>query len=667
MLEARRLFASPTFGWTLDKPAANPVVHVDATGTDLADPSTFNAENLNLPAGSFNTAKGVDAAGRATFGPAAGAPADGNYEFTLPGSAFSPGGPDVSATDFFVNADFNHDRVVDFGDLVIFSQNSQGTGKSFSQGDADGDGDVDTDDQALLNARYNTRLAPAPTYEGEVTASSLAVQPDGSTPLVVNWETISDATVQASDPSNANKTVAGYTVYRSTDSTTFEPLADVMRITTDEPSVYGYTDSTPVDGTKYWYRIRPFYEVTQPDGSSGFQHLPTTNKAWRISALQGPSSVDATLGTDQLFISWRDNSQAESGFLLEQQDNYGIWNTLGQIPANVTSFAIDASFVGANADISNAVRVRAIAAGQGIDSVSIETLPTNLGSNVNVDPVFSRRINTLAEDDTEITYDLGIAHAFETVVVSDADGPGTSTLLAGTYHADLHGIVHILVLPNVRSLVPIKSTILIGGLDEGVIVTDFGLDLNNVQIEQLVTRVLDELEEIADVGDGVSPEEADLLKQAQAAIVSGRVGDALFELGLEIFTSVGSGLGKLIGAELATKVLDLATNDNLTGEAKDAALDALQADIRARYDIIAVEGEYEANGTVDKTRLVVVVDKTTGEMNAELSGVIDAVRNPDGSLTGGTHVNVQASGEVSIENQITILERTRIDNMRILD
>jgi type VI protein secretion system component Hcp len=105
--------------------------------------------------------------------------ADGDYRASLAAGSVSDlaSNPIASSTfDFFsFKGDANHDRSVDFNDLVILAQNYNTTGKTFGQGDLNYDGNVDFNDLVILAQRYNTTLAPpgaaAPV---EAAASSFA-------------------------------------------------------------------------------------------------------------------------------------------------------------------------------------------------------------------------------------------------------------------------------------------------------------------------------------------------------------------------------------------------------------------------------------------------------------------------------------------------------------
>jgi type VI protein secretion system component Hcp len=88
---------------------------------------------------------------------------DGNYSASLAAGSVTDlaGNPIGSATfDFFSLAgDANHDRTVDFNDLVALAQNYNTSGKTFAQGDFNYDGSVDFNDLVILAQRYNTTLA----------------------------------------------------------------------------------------------------------------------------------------------------------------------------------------------------------------------------------------------------------------------------------------------------------------------------------------------------------------------------------------------------------------------------------------------------------------------------------------------------------------------------
>src|SRR5690606_15831097 len=90
---------------------------------------------------------------------------DGNYRLRikasevrdLSGNAMAA---DVDSMFFFMNADANHDRAVNFDDLLLVAQNyGRTSGVGFATGDFNYDGTVDFDDLLLLAQRYGASLA----------------------------------------------------------------------------------------------------------------------------------------------------------------------------------------------------------------------------------------------------------------------------------------------------------------------------------------------------------------------------------------------------------------------------------------------------------------------------------------------------------------------------
>jgi hypothetical protein len=105
----------------------------------------------------------------ATFTYTGGTLPDGDYRATIArtnvtdaaGNALAA---DASTTFFVLAGDANHDRSVDFQDLVILSQNYGQSGRTFAQGNLDysAGGTVDFQDLVLLSQRYNATLGAAP-------------------------------------------------------------------------------------------------------------------------------------------------------------------------------------------------------------------------------------------------------------------------------------------------------------------------------------------------------------------------------------------------------------------------------------------------------------------------------------------------------------------------
>jgi hypothetical protein len=122
-------------------------------------------------------------------GYSAGILPDGDYHATLNAGSLTDGAgnllPSASSIDFFTyGGDANHDRSVDFNDLVALAQNYNTIGKTYVQGDFNYDGSVDFNDLVILAQQYNTTLhdpgaPPAPAAAGANFATdwAAALQP----------------------------------------------------------------------------------------------------------------------------------------------------------------------------------------------------------------------------------------------------------------------------------------------------------------------------------------------------------------------------------------------------------------------------------------------------------------------------------------------------------
>src|SRR5206468_2599960 len=126
--------------------------------------------------------------------------ADGNYRATLSAAGVSDaqgrpldgngdgtGGDNFTLDFFHLGGDANHDRSVNFSDLVTVAQNYGGSGKSFSQGDFNFDGTVNFADLVILAQRYNVTLAPPapaqPVFASGTQALAAAVASLASLPV----------------------------------------------------------------------------------------------------------------------------------------------------------------------------------------------------------------------------------------------------------------------------------------------------------------------------------------------------------------------------------------------------------------------------------------------------------------------------------------------------
>jgi hypothetical protein len=78
------------------------------------------------------------------------------------------------------------------------------------------------------------------------------------------------------------------------------------------------------------------------------------------SAPNAPSDVSHSQNGPVHTISWSDNSSDEDGFWIEFKDEYGVWNQVGQVPADTTSFTHQHTIHGFGDSWWAAYRVRAV-------------------------------------------------------------------------------------------------------------------------------------------------------------------------------------------------------------------------------------------------------------------------------------------------------------------
>jgi hypothetical protein len=102
---------------------------------------------------------------------------DGNYHAQIAADAVrdyadNPLAAPISFDFFILAGDANHDRKVDFSDLVVVAQNyNTNSGATFDKGDFNYDGKVDFTDLVMLAQRYGTTLAAPATVPVFATAA----------------------------------------------------------------------------------------------------------------------------------------------------------------------------------------------------------------------------------------------------------------------------------------------------------------------------------------------------------------------------------------------------------------------------------------------------------------------------------------------------------------
>jgi autotransporter-associated beta strand protein len=118
-------------------------------------------------------------------------------------------------------------------------------------------------------------------------------------------------------------------IQRSTDGVNFTQIGATASIGTN------YADTSLPAGTTYYYRVL----ANNVDGNSPYSNTAQTS----TPAAQPPATpggLTATgVATNQINLTWIDNSGNEDGFNLERSTNGGNYTSIGVVPAGVTNYA----------------------------------------------------------------------------------------------------------------------------------------------------------------------------------------------------------------------------------------------------------------------------------------------------------------------------------------
>jgi subtilisin family serine protease len=156
----------------------------------------------------------------------------------------------------------------------------------------------------------------------------------------------------------------GYKVERSTNGGAFTEVADIG------PNSMTYTDAGLADGNRYSHRVRAYNNIPANSSYSNTAETPIA-----------PSNLSATaVSTNQIDLSWTDNSSNETGFTIERKggDAGDVFTEIAQLGANVTTYS-DTPLDKARTYV---YRLRAIT-GTGSSAYSNEAQAKTLGSSGN--------------------------------------------------------------------------------------------------------------------------------------------------------------------------------------------------------------------------------------------------------------------------------------------
>src|SRR5207249_10546019 len=125
-------------------------------------------------------------------------------------------------------------------------------------------------------------------------------------------------------------TETGFRIERSPVTNT-----NYTEIATVGANVISFTDSGLSEASTYWYRVRAYNTYTTSDYSNERQVTTLHDIPAAPSGLQITSLL-----SNQVNLSWTDNSGNESGFKIQRkQGATGTYADIGTTVANITSYA----------------------------------------------------------------------------------------------------------------------------------------------------------------------------------------------------------------------------------------------------------------------------------------------------------------------------------------
>lgn len=146
---------------------------------------------------------------------------------------------------------------------------------------------------------------------------------------------------------NVEADLAGYNVYRAA-----APDGPYIKLNSSLLSASNYTDlAAPVGAVSY-------YRITAVD-LTGNESTPALTDNYRPASGAVPTAPSnlrtSTVQATSITLNWDDNSNNETGFLVERQNSDGSWSQIGTSNANTASFSV----TGLSSGVAYSFRVRA--------------------------------------------------------------------------------------------------------------------------------------------------------------------------------------------------------------------------------------------------------------------------------------------------------------------
>ncbi|MTK05427.1 glycosyl hydrolase family 8 [Micromonospora sp. CP22] len=174
----------------------------------------------------------------------------------------------------------------------------------------------------LLHASGNFRIhqpgggvadTQAPTAPGSLSSPSKS-----STSVTLSWSASSD-----------NVGVTGYTAYQGAATS---GATGCTNVTTTTCTVTGLSPSTA-----YSFTVKA--RDAAGNTSAASSGVSVTTNPPSTTAPAAPSNLTATAGTGQITLSWRDNSEDETGFVIERRTDTGSWSQIATTGAGTASYS----------------------------------------------------------------------------------------------------------------------------------------------------------------------------------------------------------------------------------------------------------------------------------------------------------------------------------------
>jgi fibronectin type 3 domain-containing protein len=251
----------------------------------------------------------------------------------------------------------------------------------------------------------NGTMESANSNEDDATPSlppptGLAATP-ASNQVTLNWSAVTNAT--------------SYIVSRALS------MAGTYTDLTPSPTATNFVDSTAVNGTTYWYKVRAVDATSQGPNSTPVSATPPGGTG-------APTNLTATSsGSTTVSLTWMDNATTETGFRVERKVNAGSYSTLTTVGVNVQA----ASDMTATAGNTYTYRVIATGSPDSAPSNEVKVVFRNSEADAHVrDGQATANFGTAVALDVKTSFAAGATrHAYMRFSLTDVAATVTSAKL----------------------------------------------------------------------------------------------------------------------------------------------------------------------------------------------------------------------------------------------